>query len=47
MNDSRLICNSIFKNGEPSREAYTAAWITLINNLVKSQRFLARKEERT
>ncbi len=27
-------CRNVFKSGEPSRDAYTSAWIKLINNHV-------------
>lgn len=30
-------CRSIFKSGEPSRDAYTRAWIKLINTMEKNK----------
>ena len=41
------LCTSVFKKGSVSKEEYTAVWIELINYMVKNQRVLASKEERT
>lgn len=30
-------CQSVFKSGEPSRDAYTRAWIKLINTIEKNK----------
>ena len=30
-------CRSVFKSGEPSRDAYTRAWIKLINTIEKNK----------
>ncbi len=41
--DSKKFCKSIFKNGESttSKDNFTKAWISLINQLEKSNRYQA------
>ena len=44
--DKRDVCVSIFQNGVPCKEEYTAKWAALINRLLKDSRVLAVKEEK-
>ena len=39
--DHRDICVSVFQNGVPCREEYTAKWVALINRLLRDQCALA------
>ena len=45
--DQKNLCSSVFKNGKTTKEEYTAVWISLVNQLIKDQRVLAREEKRT
>ena len=44
--DHRDICVSVFQNGIPCREEYTAKWAALINRLLKDQHAFASKGEK-
>lgn len=48
MSEQVGVCKSVFKNGTINREIYTAAWISLINQIKRGQYVLASEEgERT
>lgn len=44
MREQEGICKSVFKNGTIDREIYTAAWISLINQ-IKENPYSPRSEE--
>ena len=49
MDSREKICVSVFKNGSdsPDKEIYTAVWIDFLNQCIREQHVLARKEIRT
>lgn len=46
MSEQGSVCKSVFKNGTISKEIYTAAWISFLNQIKGRRYVLAPKEER-